>query len=280
VACTLVVALAVLLFLWQVVFRTIPEHWPNAQTRSEITELTLALAAFQTLAGVSNVPSRVKLSETCNYPNRDLPGTLDHDSVRYLRKLWPRIDLSPGSPFDWNGDGKVRGDWVLEGDECLVFFLGGIPEGAGGPAPSCGGFAPFDRPDPTEREGKRPPFYEFRSSRLRDIHGRGFLSYTDACEGQPYAYFSAYGVENGYNRYGGTDCPALGVWPYAEALGPAPRYLKPRSFQILSAGPDGLFGPGTDAASHTWSPDRDVDLPPEGWDDLSNFSDVPLGGKR
>src|SRR5262245_48066988 len=95
---------------------------PETGSRVDIAQLEVAVAAFQKAFGVSHVPSRIKLSETCNYPDRDRPGTLDHDSVHYLWNLWPDIDLAPGRTFDWNGDGKASGDWVLEGDEALVFF--------------------------------------------------------------------------------------------------------------------------------------------------------------
>jgi hypothetical protein len=276
IAAIIIVALVLGLRL---VIHPIPENWPATFTRWAFSELEVGVLAFQLDFGVAYVPSRIKLSETGNYPERGRPGTLDHDSVQYLQKAWPRIDLSPGCRLDWNGDGQIQGDWVLEGDECLVFFVGGIPEEVNGPNPRCRGFAGPDRPDPTERGGVRHgPYCDFALSRLRDLHGRGFLSYLDNFgRGRPYAYFSPYGVEDGYNRYGGTDCPTLGVWPYAGALTPRPRYLNPRGFQIVSAGPDGRFGPGTDRESHTWPPATARDMPAEGRDDAANFSDVSLG---
>src|SRR5207253_9071458 len=74
----------------------------------------------------------------------------------------------------------------------------------------------------------RPSFPTRRSSDLyssRDTYGS-----------VPYAYFSSYKTRNGYNRFASTDCPSLGVWPYAEALTPTVRYLNPNTFQIISAG--------------------------------------------
>jgi general secretion pathway protein G len=244
---------------------------PELKTRSEFSQLEAAIRYFQTKFGVSHLPSRIKLSETCTYLD------LDADSVRFLKEMWPRLSLEPGNRYDWNGDGKVEGDWTLEGDECLVFFLGGIPNhDRARPGPL--GFSTDPRNPTAHSTSRVGPFYEFTSHRLRDVHGRGFFSYTDPWRrGQPYAYFSAYGKDNGYNRDGDTDCPALGVWPYAEAVAPSPRFLRPSSYQILCAGPDGKFGPGTDVAAHVWTSATGSGMPQPGRDDLSNFHSKPLG---
>src|SRR5262245_38665891 len=98
----------------------------DIRTRSEIAWLGSSLKSFKQRFGLCP-PSRIKLSETANYPQRDQPGTLDADSVEFLTRVWPQLRLEPGAGIDWNGDGQVQGDWVLEGDECLVFFLGGLP---------------------------------------------------------------------------------------------------------------------------------------------------------
>lgn len=84
-------------------------------------------------------------------------------------------------------------------------------------------------------------------------------------------------MANGYNRYRGTDCPSLGVWPYAETIGPRSRFVNPAGFQIISAGKDCQFGPGTDGPSHTWSPATAASIPAAGRDDLANFYRAHLG---
>jgi hypothetical protein len=260
-------------FLAFIAFKSIgPEGGfaPPPMSRSEISGLSNAVASFKSAFDVTHVPSRIKLSETCNYPERDKPNTLDGDSVRYLQKLWPRIDLTAGTEVDWNGDGQIKGDWVLEGDECLIFFLGGIPA-HGDKANGCLGFAKGGRNPASPLVPRDGPFFDMKSSRLRDLHGRGFFSYLDPWDKQPYAYFSAYGQADGYNRYGGTDCPTLNVSPYADALTPKPRYLNPRGFQIVSAGKDGKFGPGG-----IWDPAKGAPSGP-GADDCSNFSRRRLG---
>jgi hypothetical protein len=240
--------------------------------RNGITQLSQALGSFKAKFGYYP-PSRIKLSETCNYPQRDQPGTLDADSVTFLRRTWPQLDLADGRKIDWNGDAEIKGDWTLEGDECLVFFLGGVPVRVG----ETNGYLGFstDPRNPMKQEGasRVGPFYNFDPGRLIDLHGRRFFSYLDPYGQQPYAYFSA----ACYDRNGETDCPSLGVWPYARALQPQPRFWNPDSFQIISAGPDGRFGPGTKDSSLVWTPAGAGSIPAAGRDDMSNFYDQPLG---
>jgi general secretion pathway protein G len=244
---------------------------PSGRNRFDIGQLSTAVSAFKTKFGFYP-PSRIKLSETCNYPERDRPGTLDADSVWLLTDLWPGLRLDPGTEIDWNGNGKIDGDWTLEGDECLVFFLGGAQTRNPN---RCEGFStdrqrPLDTSNLLHRVG---PFIQFESYRLEDIHGRGFFSYRDPF-GKPYAYFSSW---RGFNHLGGTDCPTLGVWPYAGTWDPKPQFHNPETFQIISAGADRKFGPGTIDAAHVWSPDKADTIPPEGRDDMTNFYDGLLG---
>ena len=251
-------------------------HSENASSardrnRADIERLSMAAENFHERFGYYP-PSRIKLSETCNYPLRAKPGTLDAESIAFLTRIWPMLRLDPGTAIDWNGDGQISGDWTLEGDECLIFFLGGIPSSAGGTM-NCLGFS-TDAENPTAPGGHRiGPFFTFSPTRLQDIHGRGFFSYIDPYGLQPYAYFSACT----YDRNGSTDCPTLGVWPYAEALHPKPRFWNPDTFQIVSAGADTKFGPGTPDDSRVWTPAAATSTPAEGRDDESNFYDKPLG---
>src|SRR5262245_36947772 len=212
----------------------------TVQAVTDLLQLQLALHNFRSRFFVYP-PSRIKLSETGNY-NPDDP--LDRDSLAYLRQMWPDLQWEDG--IDWNGNGKIDvpadgGDVVLEGDQCLVFFLGGIPTAN---PPGCLGFSTNER-NPAQPGGdRRGPFFEgFQANpnRLVQIHGNAFYSYLDSYGMKPYAYFSSHKDKKpgGYNRYGGTDCAALGVWPYAKELNPTPQYWNPNSFQIISAGRDG-----------------------------------------
>src|SRR5262249_47369024 len=139
----------------------------------------------------------------------------------------------------------------LEGDQCLVFFLGGIPAAGGG---TLGVSA--DQADPSLGTAQRKgPYFKFESSPLFDRAGLGLYSYAGppvtppqgtGWVGTPYAYFSSYKQQNGYLRYAaalGSDCQTLQVSPYSEAL--TTRFLNPSGFQIISAGKDGIFGRGS-----------------------------------
>lgn len=166
-------------------------------------------------------------------------------SVQYLSYFWPQLvihkrtgatpnpvlpgeigdingdgSITPTDFYDWNGDGLLNGPWYLQGDECLVFFLGGIPRGqfnlagSGVFRPSGVPFNPQKYPPGTDgfskiarwptrqiiagaaSAGRDGPFYEFAASRLVDRDRDGFWEFKplrndDQATGG-YAYFSAY----------------------------------------------------------------------------------------
>ena len=181
---------------------------------------------------------------------------------------------------NWGG-GLGRLPTILQGDQCLVFFLGGVPAKMDGQI-ECTGFA-VNPQEPTQAGGDRMgPFFEFDPQRLWQDPGNGFLSYLDRYGKQPYAYFSSYRKPDGYNvyflRFHDSDCSRLGVWPYAESLGESPRYYNPNTFQILSARADGKFGLGTRLPDgRTWTPAGAERIDAAGSDDLSNFYESRLG---
>jgi len=259
----------------------------RVRNQNEISQLSTAVENFRQKFGIYP-PSRIVLCESFSDYNPSNP--LHADSIQFLQTIWPRINFkfpnsgAAGSRFgvgwsgiDWNGDGQLtRGPIVLEGDQCLVFFLGGIP-GIDNTNPSkpkvfCSGFSTnpqnpaFHTPSNATSNGSKetiPLFFDFDSTRLVRRTPSTFLSYLDTwasppSSGTPYAYFSSYKTRNGYNRYYslGSDCTSLGVWPYAE--GPIPgvsgasanlpsnwRYFNPGTFQIISAGRNYAFGQGT-----------------------------------
>jgi general secretion pathway protein G len=324
----------------------------RTRNANDLRQLTTAIENFKATYGIYP-PSRIKLSETCNYPNRSTPGTLDAISVAYLQRIWPRIVLTPGTFIDWNGNKnmdppvspspttKPDGDVILEGDQCLVFFLGGIPDNFSQlpGAPDGKLYPDITRPNTTgfSTNAQNPaahiltagpvvnPFYEFASGRLlRRAPGvqytanaqnypttfpwpppaapgtppmvfpqgnptLAFYSYKDTYSIAPYAFFSSNTTRNGYLplssvlAISGTptsDCQTLGIFPYAEAVTPSPKFLNPNTCQIISAGADGVFGPGTTGASTTWTPATAATANPSGspgYDDQSNFHDTLLG---
>ncbi len=298
----------------------------------DIEQLNNAVVNFMQAFNVNYLPSRLELEETpSNYytqvgTNYVFKDQVAQDSVVYLKRLFPKIDLSvTGQAIDWNGDGTAgNASYTLQGDQCLVFFLGGIPASAAlTGAPGVTGFStnPLNPAYQVGQNGAtvKGPFFEFKADRLVDLSGgQGFYSYLDAYGKQPFAYFSNYGKRNLYNNYyayknaagtiiaGGSDCSNLSVWPYAEAWQsatnptyPYMRYQKPDAFQIISAGEDLTFGPGSlqdpsnpssgsvlwwnAANGFLWSPATVANttppttVPPAGNDDQTNFSGILLG---
>ncbi len=270
---------------------------PELKTRKDLSELQAALASFKSTFNIDNPPSRIKLCE--RYSQYNLSQQLDVDSVQFLKGMFPKIlPLNLSDPVEasrypwlgpvginWNGNDRIDGPVILEGDQCLVFFLGGIPTTNPN---GCNGFSTDPRNPATPGGDRIGPFFNFESSRLKMRSGQ-YFSYRDGFGKNFYAYFSSYKKANGYNRYYASlrvsDCNSLGVWPYAAALGRTPRYQNPETFQIISAGADGKFGRGTvitSAGNGIWMgrplwDGSQIGAIDNGKDDMSNFHSLLLG---
>jgi len=213
----------------------------EAQVSAEMNNLATALASFRNAFG-DYPPSRIVLCEggmaslpsafltstvpTLDGNDTDMTGQqLVNRSLIYLRKFWSRCDFinpgagtAPGTFNDFNGNGIVdTGYAVLDGSECLAFFLGGIPirsklnpSDVNTTITGMGGFGkspsyPFVIVSNAAGvpQNRTIPNYEFVNSRLIDFNGNGFPSYVDPYNTGPadhhvYAYFSSYGT-NGYD---------------------------------------------------------------------------------
>lgn len=279
----------------------------EVRVRYEISQLETALAQFKLTFG-RYPPSRIVLSESGNY-DPDNPHQYSEQflqalqySKQYLQDLFPGIDLK-GKGYigkdgrehdghDWDGDGETAPPDVfydLQGQECLVFFLGGIPFTGIGPS----GFStdktkPTLRPTvktrptlrPTDSKSRLGPFFEFDTSRLKlvrrpnDPVSQRFYVYLDRY-GSPYAYFLARdAATNNYLN----DCPDLvgpHFQPYVTAISVFPpnavviKYHRPKSFQIVSAGKDKIFGSGGLYVPNDDNPQLSVD----DYDNITNFSE-------
>jgi prepilin-type N-terminal cleavage/methylation domain-containing protein len=282
---------------------------PRTACRTEIGELETAIRSFQNRFNVDYIPSRIKLCQKMgSYTN----APLDVDSKDYLLRVFPKLNNNnywTTTGIRWHSSWPPGGSQTatLEGHQCLVFFLGGIP--VTNPN-GCVGFSTSPN-DPSVLGGDRiPPFYDFKSSRLTTDFsgGNNFFSYLDPfpkakpvinasgnridVPAKPYAYFSHYKASNGYSRYATLTPPSdnnildrldtpnppivgLRAGPYALANTPTPRYYKPDSFEIISAGPDALFGPGG-----VFSPSDTSGLGTggEGRDNMTNFTPGRLEG--
>lgn len=229
----------------------------NAAVSAEINQLAQALASFKSKYG-DFPPSRIILAEDGNYSTlvantNSVSGAagditiaqLAQRSLSYLRKFFPRAVFSTSGPvfphngtrwYDFNGNGvfDYATPYILDGHQCLVFFLGGIPTPNGSDY-SMSGFGkdptnPFSNnlaidpngsgtaPSPMYSANRTAPLFEFNTSRLYVIpdpnprYGTStglFPGYLDSLgNAKPtgtvselnnfYAYFSAYG-NNGYD---------------------------------------------------------------------------------
>jgi prepilin-type N-terminal cleavage/methylation domain-containing protein len=217
----------------------------EAAVASEITLMEQALASFKTRMG-DYPPSFVVIDESGQYMNntavvnavgnhfKNNGGITNQTqlltqtqkaierSQRYMRKIFNRA--APQQDLD--GDGAFNKFWILEGDECLVFFLGGVPRQIDPQTYELTGFC--KRPDAPlygRNEANKPtlnrdtPFFEFKSDRLIDFDGDGFPSYIDSLgteeESRPYVYFSSYGS----NSYDPQDCNINPQVSYNPSLG-------------------------------------------------------------
>lgn len=245
---------------------------PEVQTRTEISQLDAALADFMAAYNLSSPPpSSLVLREDLSYPAGDPSGS-------FLRKVFGKnlgagtqVPGTPGTPWvDWNGDGIPNGPWTLEGEQCLVFYLSGIPntqQMVAGSPPGGLGFSTSNMNPAMSGGSRKGPFFDFKPSRLVSSVG-GFMYYVDAWQvqtgPQPYVFYSSGGTSNAYNP---ADCQRVDViGPYMTGPG---TFTNPNSYQIISAGKDGKFGGGL------WNPSGGA--VGVGRDDQANFSSKILG---
>jgi general secretion pathway protein G len=285
---------------------------PIMQAQTEISQLNQSVELFKQKYGIYP-PSKIFLANTqADYvtakTNDPTNAAFYDQSWSIINRIFPKLDWNNTSGqglIDWTGNNgagpvyKAFKGTFLEGDQCLVFFLGGMQTSAGG-VNSCLGFANNSR-NPTSMintANNYPPLFEFSSRRLGTVtrvytktglYGQSpstfsFFVYADTYDtGVPYAYFSTYGNRNGYQT---NDCASqvsaslstptqtIYLTPYLEANATPVRYYNPNTFQIISAGADGDFGDGG-----FWNPGLNpVNRPTT--DNQSNFNTGGLMGTR
>jgi prepilin-type N-terminal cleavage/methylation domain-containing protein len=255
----------------------------EVQMRSDISQLSASVTQFTVEYNSAFIPSRIRLRNDGNYtgPGADL---LDADSLRYLKtKLWPRLQF----PVRWFPDHTAATNatyYELTGEQCLVFFLGGIQTGGtGGNPPICNGFS-VNASNPAQLGGSRKMMFDFPTARLRpdsNVNGSWVaFVFLDTFETMPYLYYSSYGIDNYYRYFalfGASDCPlymANGPYYQLDSLGNPQPYNR-SGFQIIGAGKDKMFGSGGAWDSRTGAPYNSGGNPGE--DDMANFHDRMLG---
>lgn len=276
-----------------------------AETVSEIKSLEAAIQAFETDYG--KFPSSVILHETAvdwstppSLGSGDVvssfPAAYDSSatgltvgSVTTLGNIFQVWRIAGPVDTDLNADGDTDDSFILNGAECLVFFLGGHVTTSSGGEPVHYGFNfkaanPFAPPAISSAGLKK--YFEFKSDRLDDYDGDGFFEYRDPTgleDAAPYQFFRAgplgYNLSSSGNSTGtlaGADgvfgtiddetmtvpgSPAMPVgplFPYyrtdsnaAVAANPTGIAWSADSFQIIAAGPDGQFGDGGEWSSES-----------------------------
>jgi prepilin-type N-terminal cleavage/methylation domain-containing protein len=259
---------------------------------NDINQLKIGLENFKNKFGVYP-PGIIRLcSHRAQYTHAAAdPRSLDAYSVTVLNKMWTKLSNPNGAwsttGIDWSGTGNLQLDVTLVGDQCLVFFLGGIPKaGTGG-----NGFA-NDPMNPNNPNASRVgPWFQFDVGRLQvlpvlkmpvlgNVRGNGFPSYMDAYTsnniGMPILYFGAsiFNQKDGYydslNHYVGNKATAFQqsievtdpfgkvnlVVPYYNPTGTTVaknlyNAYAQDSYQIVTAGRDQIFGPGGQWAAAT-----------------------------
>jgi prepilin-type N-terminal cleavage/methylation domain-containing protein len=272
---------------------------PEVQTTDETKQMDGAVQQFMTKYDVPYVPSRIRLCyKYGQYTQANVPGSLDNESVTFMEKTIGKN--VPGFVTTWSQTGikwapgfgaKGTEEETLEGHQCLVFFLGGIQTKDSNGVISCNGFSSDPRkPDVPPAPGQGiGPFFQFDSKRLSvpvpQVAGqvKYFAAYEDPYgKKQYYAYFSAFhGKGNEYNHFGSSDCASLGLWPYAASAKTASsplQFVNKNSWQIICAGADGKFGPGTNLSGaagvtpYYWNKNTAAQIPADGRDDQANFA--------
>jgi prepilin-type N-terminal cleavage/methylation domain-containing protein len=224
----------------------------DVSNRNDVSQMAIALQAFKKQYGFYP-PSVIKL---CQYRNDYVMSSqLDQDSVFYITRMFKNIGWAPNPPtgaipIQWNqytggpaipssngpltNTPNANNGVILEGDQCLAFFLGGIP-GTGGQTYGFGTTNPLNPVTSANTASNNiGPFMKFNSARLtqrnfgsmgaKTAAAAGFYSYFDYQKYMPFFYFSPVKTPNSYNT------PNLGSAGYA--LG-----------QAFTLGPDVVQGP-------------------------------------
>jgi prepilin-type N-terminal cleavage/methylation domain-containing protein len=234
----------------------------EARERNELSQLSNAIQAFKVQFSAPYLPSHFRARATYAVTDPDL---------LYLKSVWPRIGIPSGSAIavNWGAltsavNAAGNNGLSLSGNQCLVLFLAG-PDGVSGFSNS-----PTDPMAPPPTSGTPPPrigpFFEFDPNRLSGTP----LSYKDIY-GTPYVYFTSYKAGNDYNPQNLDTASVNGVTiiPYQISTS---RFANANGFQIISAGKDGVFGPG--GLNWAGAPNGAT---AEGYDDMANFYPTLLG---
>ncbi len=243
---------------------------PEVQNKNDMLQISQALQRFK--ADYKRYPpSLIRLRANMKDYSANRLDALDDASIAFLNVMWPQLSGTTNIP--WAGSVSLPASGlVLEGDQCLVFFLGGPPiTGGTASAGLMGGFSTDPLNPVVASAGNRKKYIDFQTARLTiraNVAGQLFPSYVDAYGTQPFMYFGSTTVANRPNGYS-QGANTLGIRPYSKDAPPATQFYNADSFQLISAGADMKWGLGGQ-----WTPGSATG---DGKDDVSNFSDKILG---
>ena len=265
----------------------------KAKAKNDMGQLALSITAFKnTYAGADHIPAAFNMLGKASYQT----SGGGFNEYQFLKKMGSRLP----NPVNWN---IGQNDVLLNGNQCLVLFLGGWP--ATGTGFQKSSTDPFSNTG-TVREGA---FYTFPTKQLiaGPVVASAYAGAAPAANtpvpqqfvdpwGVPYAYNSA-NLGNDMNVFyystrtdtKGNTIPA--PVPLTDAQGnkatvfalidSSGKFANPNDFQIVSAGPNKQFGPGSQANFSnpaTWTPGvGDYSAGQPGGDDLAHFRDTMLG---
>lgn len=239
----LLIAVAIIGILAAILLPAVQNAFIAAESTQVVAEMQLlekGILDFKAKYGVDPPSSFSFHEDPVQYYDPTNPLSLDaiqidrrDASLRTIRKLFPAFDYTAAPaaaptpaalryPYDFDGDGSTDDEVVLNGSECLVFFLGGMfgdysDSDTAGPI----GFASSQTfPFTLTSSGNRVRFMEFDGGRFVDRDNDGFREYVDPYNDQqtPYAYHSSNGGI-GY-QLGGTTDPDLAADQSATAAAP------------------------------------------------------------
>jgi prepilin-type N-terminal cleavage/methylation domain-containing protein len=217
------------------------------EERDDIRMLHEGIAAFKAHFGAVP-PSYVQFGST--------------ETNSFLKSMYPNIGFNPQG-VTWDDGG---GSGSLQGNEALVFFLGG-PVRGGKPV----GWS-VNPVDPTDGTVERKIFANFRADRLRRSQNGNF-EYLTPLMTNAYAYFSPrwQGKSFGYQE---GDCSGLKVRPYGGSTSVG--YANRDTYQIIGPGADSIYG----TMGPFWTPQEPHPAGEAGADNLSNFHGAVLGSRQ
>jgi len=217
----------------------------------EMENMAVALAAYKTEFG--------SYPPCCPDDDGGADGVNNELILAHLRRAYPRFTGTVPA---------VAGATFAGPHEALHYWLAGPDVNADGVADgwSSNPTNPFDA-----SASRKGPFFEFDRERLT---GRQYRAKGVPAAGAPYVYFSP--INGSYGSIPAAYVPCNNARPmmsHARASDPEPtEYVNPQSFQIRSAGLDGIFGTGVNFPSGADPP------PPSGsgynaaqYDDMANF---------